>query len=150
MDHITAFNAQLLKIHDEVSDCYIVRYKLAGDQPANLWFRELGVEINRLFKILTGKDATGMVSNIELLKGRKDLAESIKIYLIELYLKAAVKDPQSAEYALWVGLVDTGKLEQELPLTVNKFYLKVWKTKDDKALDEMQISNLQQLITGEK
>ena len=148
MDHIQAFNTQLVKIFDDVNNCFTVRYKLAGDPPATLWFKELAIELNKLVKSVTGMDMGGLVPDIELLKGNKEIGEKIKIYLIELYLRSEKKDPVSADYSLWFGLVNTGELEKEWPVTINRFYLKVWKTNDEKFFEEMQVSGLQELITG--
>lgn len=148
MDHIQAFNTQLVKIFDDVNNCFIVKYKLAGDPPPAIWFNELGIEVNRLVNEVTGKDMVSLIPTIELLKGKKEIGEKIKFYLIELYLKAETKGPPSADFGLWVGLVDTGDMEKELPVAVNRFYLKVWKTEDEKVLKQMMVYDLQQLIAG--
>ena len=148
MEQIKAFNTQLVKKFDEVNNCFTVRFKLTGEPPAAIGFNDIGSELNKLVKNVTGRDLASLVPAIELLKGNKEIGETIKIYLIELYLKAEKKDPISTDYALWVGLVDTGELEKKLPLTVHRFYLKVWKTGDEKVLEEMKVSGLQDLIAG--
>jgi hypothetical protein len=59
------------------------------------------------------------------------------------------KEPKSVEFAVWVSMSTSQKLQEMFPIAIKQGYLKVWKTTRKVILDEMQIASVQALFDQE-
>ena len=142
---VTLFNTELLGGYDHASGCLVVRHLNAGKENKGISVAQIADQIADMIEKLAGEKSSVSLE-IPWPEGAKEIADGMQVYLKEVYLKATTEEPKSVEYALWIGIESTDQLKEQFPITLDELYLKVWNTTNEQVLEEMNISQIQNLL----
>jgi len=148
--HVTLFNTELHAIyqHHEGNDTLLIYEPNAGEKATGIKLSGIKDQIENMINLLTGdKQEIKLTLPDQIQK----FADNLEIYIRQVFLKAEnVKDQKWAlkDYALWISIETTPELKKtfNLPFTIDKVFLKLWKTDNDFIKSTMNISQVENLI----
>ncbi|MGB5156029.1 hypothetical protein [Desulfobacterium sp. N47] len=141
--------------YHENNDDILLIYQATDAKPVGVKVSDINVQMQSMFDLIGVKapEAIDVLSAIP--ENIKDIIKDYTLSLHVIYLKVAKTNPEaSVEYALWISIdLDDEKkteLKGKLPVVLDSLFLKIWSTKDDEVLKNMNISQIEQLINSEK
>ena len=141
---VQLFKTDLVAMVDSASSSLIIRQPNAGFNAPGMTIEVFLNEIKNLFEQFLGE---GAIPDVKLPEAINKVIEGISVSLKEIFLLVKTTDPKSVEFAIWVSMEASDKLQKMfLPIAIKQGYLKVWNTSIPVILDEMQILTLQSLF----
>lgn len=148
--HVTLFNTELHAIYQRRAgnDTLLVYEPDAGEEATGIKLSEIKTQIENMIDLLTGNKQEITLTLPDQVQA---FADNLEIYIRQVFLKAEhIKDQQWSikDYALWISLETTEELKKSfnLPLIIDKVFLKLWKTDNDFIKSTMNISQVEKLI----
>lgn len=144
---VQLFKTDLVCMTDTVNGKTIIRQPKAGADAQGISLDEFIEEITGVFNKLG-------IDDIAIPKPEpvKQITQGINIYLKEIFMlieneKNEKKEKKkSIDFALWISMDTSEKLQDMFPITIKSGYLKVWNTDMDTIKNEMDIGAIEKLL----
>ena len=143
---VQLFKTDLVGMIDSDSGCLIIRQPNAGFDAPGMTIKEFLDDVKGIFDKILGE---GVIPAIVLPPVIDEVTEGVSLSLKEIFMMIKTKEPKSLEFAVWVSMSTSQKLQEMFPIAIKQGYLKVWKTTRKVILDEMQIASVQALFDQE-
>ena len=148
--HVTLFKTELHAIYERHAgnDTLLIYEPNAGEEATGIKLSEVKAEIENMINLLTGSKQE---ITLTLPDQIQTFADNLEIYIRQVFLKAEHikgKKWNLKDYALWISIETTDELKEtfNLPLTIEKVFLKLWKTDNEYIKSTMNISQVEKLI----
>lgn len=141
---VQLFKTDLVGMIDSDSGCIVIRQPNAGFDAPGMTVQEFLDEVTGLFQ-----KVGVVIPEVNLPQAIEEVIEGVSVSMKEIFLIIQNKEPKSVEFAVWVSMESSRKLQDLFPVSIKQAYVKVWNTSRQVILDEMQISTVQALFDRE-
>lgn len=138
---VRLFETDLVGMLDSSSQSMVIKQTNAGvDAP--------GISIDKFIKDIEGMfNEIGIKSfKIDLPADIKEITEGINIYLKEIFMLIKTGGRKSIDFAIWVSMDTSEKLQEKFPIAIKSGYIKVWNTEIETIKKEMDIGTIEKLL----
>lgn len=138
------FGNQLIGMADATTRSMVIKQVNTGDDAATTNVGQFAQDLRKFFKDMTKVDLPELPDQIT------KLADGIEVSVKQTFMLYQIEQKE-LDFAFWISV--SASLDQfgipELPLKVDRAYLKLWYTNNAVILKEMQIEDIGKILGSE-